>query len=326
MPGSGRSGCALTAIEETRGVSVMKLSQLRCFLAVAEAGTVRQAARNLSLSQSSVTKSVQQLEQSLQAELFHRGPHGLVPTAVGQMLVPRAKSIEAELRQVRNDVETIRGGTSGEIRVSASPSVAVGLLPRAVASFRRSRPRIGFQIQESVYPDFLPALRMGDLDIAIALLPEVPTDEDLHCELLLQDYLTPAVRVDHPLTARGKLVLADLLDQGWVIYRRSRTGRDIFARTFLSNGLTPPTNTMECTSFACTMALVEHSDLVTLIPTQLFAGRPRRMAITPLFMGMPMPAWDVRVITRRHHELSPLCLAFLDELRRVAEKTRLSAS
>jgi len=304
----------------------MKISQLRCLLAVAEAGTVRQAARNLNLSQSSVTKAIQLLEASLQVELFHRGSHGLSPTAAGRMLVSRAKSIMAELRQARNDVETIREGTSGEIRVSVSPTVAVGLLPRAVVSFRRSRPNVRFHIEEGGYPDFLPSLRTGDLDFAVGLMPEAPSDEDLQCELLLQDNLTPAVRIDHPLTSRGKLVLADLIDQAWVIYSRSRTGRDVFARTFIENGLALPTNTIECTSFSATLALVENSDLVTLVPTQLFADRQRRMPITPLFMGSPMPSWDVTVISKPHHELSPLCLAFLDELRRVADKVRLSAS
>lgn len=304
----------------------MKLHQLRCFLAVVEAGTVRQAARNLHLSQSSVTKSIQQLEESLQAELFFRASHGLSPTAVGKMLILRAKTIECELRQIRNDVETIHGGASGEIRVSASPTVSVGLLPRAVSAFRKTRPKVGFHIEEGVYPDVLSSVRMGDLDFAVALIPEIPSDEDLACELLLQDYLTPAVRVDHPMTRRGNLVLADLLDQHWVIYRRNRTGRDIFERSFLSNGLTPPANTIECTSFASTVALVESSDYVTLVPTQIFANRSSRMAITPLFMETPMPPWDVRVISRRHHELSPLCMAFLEELRRTAEKARLSAS
>ncbi|WP_096704825.1 LysR family transcriptional regulator [Magnetospirillum sp. 15-1] len=303
----------------------MKLSQFRCFMAVAEAGSVRQAARNLNLSQSSVTKSIQQLEESLKAELFLRGSHGLSPTAVGKMLINRVKMIDGELRQIRNDVETIHGGSSGEIRVCASPTVSMGLLPRAVVSFRKNRPNVGFHIQEGVYPDFLPAVRMGELDFAIALAPETPTDEELHCELLLQDYLTPAVRIDHPLTAKGKLVLSDLLDLTWVNYRRSRTGRDIFERSFLANGLTPP-NTIECTSFAATLALVENSDYVTLVPTQIFANRPRRMPITPLFMGTPMPPWDVTVISRRPHELSPLCLAFLEELRRTADKARISAS
>ncbi|MBI3704143.1 MAG: LysR family transcriptional regulator [Rhizobiales bacterium] len=58
----------------------MKLSQLRNFTAVVEAGSVRQAAKHLNLSQSSVTKSIQQLEHDLRVELLHRGAHGVAAT------------------------------------------------------------------------------------------------------------------------------------------------------------------------------------------------------------------------------------------------------
>jgi DNA-binding transcriptional LysR family regulator len=303
----------------------MKISQLRCLMAVAETGTVRQAARNLNLSQSSVTKNIQLLEASLQVELFHRGSHGLTLTAAGRMLVSRAHAIMTELRQARNDIETIRDGTTGEIRVSASPSVAMGLLPRAVVSFRRKRPNVRFYIEEGAYPDFLPALRTGDIDFALALMPEIPSDQDLQWELLLQDNLVPAVRIEHPLASKGKLVLADLIEQSWVIYTRSRTARHIFAHTFAQNNLTPPENVIECTSFAATLALVENSDLVALVPTQIFTDRQRRMPVVPLFMASAMPSWDVAVVSRPHHELSPLCIAFLQELRRTAEKARVSA-
>lgn len=303
----------------------MKLSQLRCFLAVVEAGTVRQAARNLNLSQSSVTKSIQQLEEDLQAELFVRRSHGLTPTSVGRMLVSRATSIERELREIRNDTESMLGGVSGEIRISASPSVSVGILPNAMIEFCKARPNVAVRIEEAVYPDVLPRVRKGELDLAISLVPETPTDDDLECELLLQDYVTPAVRAGHPLAIKGKLVLADLLDQKWVIYRRSRTGRDIFEQTFLSNGIDTPPNAIECTSFACTLALIESSDYVSLVPTQIFAHRLGRLPITPLFLETPMPPWNETVISRPRHELSPLCLAFLAELRRAAEQARLAA-
>ena len=86
----------------------MKLSQLRNFIAVVEAGTVRQGARNLNLSQSSVTKSIQQLEDELGAEMLHRGARGVTPTAAGRALLAHAKVIEAELRHARNDVKRSR--------------------------------------------------------------------------------------------------------------------------------------------------------------------------------------------------------------------------
>jgi len=296
----------------------MKLSQLRNFVAVVEAGTVRQASRNLNLSQSSVSKSLQQLEGELGAEILQRGARGVTPTAAGKALLSRAKAIEAELRHARNDVQTIRGAEAGEIRVSASPTVAMGLLPRAIVAFKRSRPRVTFSISEEVYPDMLPAIRAGELDLAICLVPARPREESLSFVSLVKDHVVPAVRAGHPLIGARRLMLADLLDLDWIIYGRSRTGLDVFEQTFASNHLALPHSTIQCTSFACALALVENGDYVTLVPSQLFLGGhpPHSIALLPL--DSPMHPWQVAVISRAKHELSAVCLAFLSEVERVA--------
>ena len=304
----------------------MKLNQLRNFTAVVDAGTVRQAAKNLNLSQSSVTKSIQQLEDDLGVELLHRSAHGVAPTEAGKALLARAKTIEAELRHARNDVETIQGAGIGEIRISASPTVATGLLPRAVIAFQRKHPQVNFRILEGVYPDILPAVRTGDLDLAICLVPGRPRDETLSFISLVKDRLVPAVRADHPLIGRRKLGLADLIELDWIIYRRSHTGLDVFEQTFITNGLEPPKSTIECTSFACALALVENGDYVTLVPSQIFAGNRKTPAITPVLLDAPMQPWQVVAISRAKHELSAVCVAFLAELQRTAAKIDLPAN
>jgi LysR family transcriptional regulator of abg operon len=301
----------------------MKLSQFRHLIAVVEAGTVRQAAKTLNLSQSSITKSIQQLELSLGAELLHRSSHGVAPTQAGKALLAHAKVIEAELRHARNDVEAVRGATIGEIRISASPTVAAGLLPRTVIEFQRSRPRVSFHIEEGVYPDILPAVRTGELDLAICLVPERPRDETLTFTNLIKDRLVPAVRADHPVISARKLKLADLVGLDWIIYRRSRSGLDIFEQTFVTNGLAPPKSTIECTSFAGTLALVENGDYVALVPSQIFSGHRRPLSIAPVLLDSPMPPWQVAVISRANHELSAVCLAFRKELERTAAKIEL---
>jgi LysR family transcriptional regulator of abg operon len=301
----------------------MKLSQLRNFTAVVDAGAVRQAAKNLNLSQSSVTKSIQQLEDDLGVQLLHRGAHGVAPTAAGKALFARARTIEAELRHARNDVETIQGAGIGEIRVCASPSVATGLLPRSVIAFQRTHPRVSFQLLEGVYPDILPAVRTGELDLAICLVPGRPRDETLSFISLVKDRLVPAVRADHPLLAKRKLRLADLNDLDWIVYRRSHTGLDVFEQTFIANRLEPPKSTISCTSFACALALVENGDYVTLVPSQIFAGSRKTPSIAPVLLDSPMQPWQVAAISRAKHELSAVCLAFLAELQNAAAKIDL---
>ncbi len=297
----------------------IKLSQLRHFVAVAEAGTVRHAAKTLHLSQSSVTKSIQQLEEALGVELLHRTPHGVTPTAAGRALIGRAKAVEVELREARNDIDQILGAGTGELRVAASPTVATSFLPHAVLNFKRSRPKVTMQLHEGGYPDVLPKLRKGELDFAICLVPEWIDEEGLEFEILLRDTVTPAVRVQHPFERR-RTRLADLRGADWVIYRRGRTGRDIFEQTFVAAGLEPPPSVIECSSFACAVALVERGDYVTLLPRQLLADRAARYNLSPITMLTPMPSWNVAVISRPRHELSAVCLAFLDELRSVARQ------
>lgn len=301
----------------------MKLIQLRNFIAVVEAGTFRQAARNLNLSQSSVSKSLQQLEDEIGVRMLHRGAHGVAPTAAGKALLAHAKIVEAELRHARNDVQMIQGAQVGEIRISASPTVATGLLPRAVVAFQRQRPGVSFRISEDVYPDMLPAIRTGDLDFAICLVPARPRDQTLSFVSLVKDHLVPAVRADHPLIGARKLQLADLLDLDWIIYRRSHTGLDIFEQTFVSNHLALPKSTIECTSFNCALALVENGDYVTLMPSQIFFGSRMPPSIAPLSLDSPMQPWPVAVISRAKHELSAVCLAFLAELQRLAAEIGL---
>ncbi len=296
----------------------MKLIQLRNFIAVVEAGTFRQAAKNLNLSQSSISKSLQQLEEEIGAEILHRGARGVTPTPAGEAFLARAKIIEAELRHARDDVQTAQGAQAGEIRVAVSPTVAIGLLPRAVVAFQKERPRVSFRIAEEVYPDMLPAIRSGDIDFAICLVPQRPRDETLNFVSLVKDHVVPAVRADHPLISGRRLKLADLLDLDWIIYGRTHTGLDVFEQTFTSNRLPLPKSTIQCTSFACARALVESGDYVTLVPSQLFFGGRKPSSIALLQLDSPMQPWEVAVISRAEHELSAVCRAFLGEVGRMA--------
>ena len=300
----------------------IKLSQLHNFAAVVEAGAVRQAAKALNLSQSSVTKSIQQLESELGVTLLHRNANGVAPTDAGKALLARAKSIAAQLRHARSDVEAVQGASVGEIRISASPAVAMSILPRAVMAFQRTHPKVRFKIVEGVYPDVLPAVRTGDIDLSICLVPGLPRDETLNFLSLVKDRLVPAVRAGHPLVGKRKLRLADLLALDWIIYRGSRTGLDIFEQTFIANKLEPPKSTVECTSFACALALVESGNYVTLVPSQIFAGS-KPHAIAPIILDSPMQPWQVAVISRAHYEMSAVCQAFVAELQQVAARIAL---
>lgn len=302
----------------------LKLSQLRHLVAVAEAGSLRQAARMLFLSQSSITKSIQQLEHSVGVELLQRTAQGVVPTTAGRALIARARAIDNELREARNDIDDLLGLGSGEIRVAASPTVATSLLPRAVVEFKKLRPKATLQLHEGVYPEVLQAVRKGELDFAVVLVADWVEDETVSFEILVKDRVVPAVRAGHPLE-RKRATLDELLSADWVIYRRGHSGRDVFEQTFIAAGLEPPRSTIECSSFTCLRSLVERGDYVTLLPNQLLLDPTLRRSLSPIDMQSDMPSWNVAIVYRARQELPPLCHAFLEALRGEALRSSLPA-
>jgi DNA-binding transcriptional LysR family regulator len=240
-----------------------------------------------------------------------------VPTASGRALIAHARVIDAELRRARNEIDDIEGVRTGEIRVSASPTVAMNLLPRAILNLKAARPQVAVHIEEAVYPQVLPGVRDGDLDVAVCLVPDAASDDDLVFEVLVKDVLTPAVRSDHPLVRRRDLDLGDLVNREWVVFGRSGESRDVYEQTFRRNGFAPPKSTIDCTSFTCALALVEKSDYLVLAPRQIFAERRRTWTIAPLTLRTPMQPWTIAAITRAGDIPSPACREFLRQLRAV---------
>lgn len=296
----------------------MKLEQLRNLVAVGRAGSVRQAARELNLSQPAITRSIKLLEAELGCELLHRQSHGVTPTASGKTLIRRALSIEDELRQAKSEIDDIEGVRTGDIRVSASPTVAFNLMPRAILNLKAARPKVTVHVEEGVYPQVLPSVRSGELDVAVCLMPEQLVDDELTAEVLVKDFLTPAVRTGHPLTKQRNLGLGDLLDRDWIIFGRRGESPDIYEQTFRLNGFEPPESTIESTSFTCALALVEKSDYIVLVPSQIFAERRPSWPVVPLSLKTPMQPWTIAAIMRTGDVLSPACRAFLRELRAAA--------
>lgn len=295
----------------------MKLSQLNNLVAIAEAGSIRQASRDLNLSQSALTKSIQQLELYLNTKLLNRESHGVSLTIAGKALFDRAKIVDAEIRNAHSDVESIRDAIGGEIRILASPSVAIGQLPKAIVRFKNLRPNTNFRIDEGVYPENLSSVRIGDADFAICMLPERLVDNALTPEFLIKDRLTLAVRSGSPLAKKKNLSLKQLRERGWVTYQRSRSSRDIFSKLFHINGLQLPENLIECSSLAATISLIANSNLITIFPRHMFTDNSIDYRITPLSLNTRMPAWNIAVIFRSRHALSPISRAFLEELRTV---------
>ena len=139
---------------------------LRTFGAVCRAGSISAAARQLNISQPSVSTTIARLEERLEVVLFRRGRSGIVLTAEGMVLQRRAEAMEALLQGAAQEVDAATAGVAGPLRVGGTPGALVSLLPRAIDRLERERGTFALNVIERADRDLIDMLRKGEIELA----------------------------------------------------------------------------------------------------------------------------------------------------------------
>lgn len=147
-------------------------SQIRSFLSVARLGSLSAAARELGVSQPTLTREIQALETATRLNLFKRTTQGLVLTEAGQALVDAAGQMNDAADLFARQASGLSIELTGDVRVSANEIIGVYLLPPAIAAFREQHP--GMQI-EVVITNRASSLSKREADIALRMFrPQQP--------------------------------------------------------------------------------------------------------------------------------------------------------
>jgi DNA-binding transcriptional LysR family regulator len=215
----------------------VELHQLRYFVAVADRRHFTQAARDLAVAQPSVSKQIRRLEEELGTTLFHRmrGNVGLTPA--GELLLPWARRVLADVEGASGEVRELAGLRRGRLSVGATPSLTTTLLPPALARFHESYPGVDLVLHEAGSRDLVRELEEGVLDVALVILPL--RHPALETSPLLREELVLAVPLAHPLAARRVIAISELRNVPLVMFR---DGYDLRATTLAAcrrAGFTP---------------------------------------------------------------------------------------
>ncbi|MCL4791356.1 MAG: LysR family transcriptional regulator [Gammaproteobacteria bacterium] len=258
----------------------MNLRRLRHFLAVYEHGSLGRAAEGLHLTQPALSKSVQQLESSLDVKLFDRTPAGVVPTIFGDTLSMHAKVIESEIRNAEREIATLRGGTKGEITVGVTPSIAANIMPNTVLKLHAEKPGIRVRIVEGLLEAHIPTLRRGELDLVVASWSR-GMHADLATEILMRDRVLVWAGAGHPLA--GKKVPVDaLVPYPWVMPPSTQFWMTVLDRHFVTAGLSPPSADVVTNSAAFIKEMLLENRHLSFLPEQLLKRQARQGRMVPV--------------------------------------------
>jgi len=150
----------------------LKWNLIRAFLAVARLGSLSAAARELGVSQPTLSRDIQALEASTGLHLFRRTTRGLQLTEQGRRLVESAGDMDDAADRFARQAAGLSLELAGEVRISANEIVGVYLLPPALAAFRQRHP--GVQV-ELVISNAASSLSKREADIALRMFrPDQP--------------------------------------------------------------------------------------------------------------------------------------------------------
>ncbi|SIQ86693.1 transcriptional regulator [Rhizobium sp. RU35A] len=189
------------------------LRQLQYFVAVAEQGTVSGAAHVLSISQSSITEAVKELERDLGVSLFERHPRGLAITQQGHQFLRHATKILANVAEARQVFDSDPGKTTGTLQLGVTSLVAGYVLSDLLARYRRAFPgvEVGTVEDESNYLEHL--LVGGELDVAVILLNNLRDRQALQFETLDMSPFNLWLPAGHALAALPSITVEQIAEQ-----------------------------------------------------------------------------------------------------------------
>jgi DNA-binding transcriptional LysR family regulator len=143
----------------------VSLVALRVFREVAERGTLTSAAAALGYTQSAVSRQVASLERAAGAPLLERRHDGVRPTTAGHVVLRHAATVLDQIDAATRELAGLPA-EAGTVRLGWFTSAGASLLPRALATLRRTHPAITVITREGSTPALVRALRAGSVDLA----------------------------------------------------------------------------------------------------------------------------------------------------------------
>jgi molybdate transport repressor ModE-like protein len=295
-------------------LDVKRLAVLR---EVVARGSFSAAADSLHLSQSAVSQQVAALEREVGQPLLERTSDGPKLTAAGETLVSHGDAVIARLEEAERELAEIAGLEGGSLRLMSFPTASATLVTRAMSLFHDRFPNIALHFSEGEPEASLPALRRGDIDIAIAFdYPTLPEEfgRDAESLLILEEPMRIALAQGHPLAASRTVKVAVLAEEDWLCGRAPSSCRQHVLNLCRAAGFEPRIS-FESDDYGVLQGLVAAGLGVTLLPE--LAGERPGMVLRDIVPDVPVRR--VWAVTREADSRSPAAeemVAILSEVGR----------
>ena len=213
------------------------IRQLEYFVAVAESGSIVEAARRLHVTQPTVSGALSKMEEQFGIGLFirHHARGGSL-TASGRRLLPEARTLLRHLEEFEHEARAAGGEVAGRLEIGCFVTLAPRYMPELIRDFTARHPRVEIGLQEGFQEDLVHGLTTGRFDLALLYDENLPSELNITTLAEMQPYvLLPS---GHRLARARRVALESLRDEPFILFDVSPS-REFFTGVLRSAGVEP---------------------------------------------------------------------------------------
>ncbi len=294
------------------------LKQLRHLTSLAEHMHFGRAAKAAHVTQSTLSASLKELEQTLGAALVDRTQRRVVFTPLGREVVERARRLLDEAEALAELARARGKPLSGPLRLGVIPTISPFFLPRVLPGLRRAYPALQLHLVEDQTARLVEQLNGGKLDVLLLALPyDIPSAETA---LVARDPFSLVCPKDHALAHTAPVKPRALEDETLLLLRDGHCLRG-HALDACALADRRESAALEATSLHTLVQMVDNGLGVTLLPqVAIDAGILRGTQLVARPLDGPRAARDLGLVWRRGTARKAEFELLATELKRLAEK------
>lgn len=276
----------------------VKLRHLSVLLEVARAGSAKDAAAALCVTESAISKTLKELEEELDLRLFERSKQGMRLTDAGTRFIGHAANALAALQVGVASARDVNGDGAAALRFGAMPVVAAILLPAVMKRLMADSPGLIVEVVTGSKVTLLQSLRKGHIELVLGRLPPAADMTGLSFEQLFVDRYIFVARPAHPLVARSSVTAKDLGDFVLVMPTRETVTWHEIQRFFVANGVPLNTDRIETIALQLSRNYTLSSDAVWAASARLVRSDIESGSLVELRIATPMLEAPLGLITK----------------------------
>ena len=243
----------------------MRIEQLQAFIAITETGNFGQAAKKCGVTQSTISRQIQSLEQDLGLPLFHRSTQAKL-TLGGEKLLPRAQKICQEWSKASQECADLIAGKQPELCVAAIHSVCAHYLPPILQQFCLDYPDVQLRVTALGSDRALKVLRDGLIDIAIVMNNRfLTTSADIELAVLYEEQVDVLMAADHPLSKLKKVPPPELVKYPQIVFKDGY-GMQRLVQEWFANQNVQIKTAMELNTLDAFRGVIRQGEMIALLP------------------------------------------------------------